>query len=149
MNGEGTAPELGRDTAAAAGARAIARRRMLAGGAALAAGALGAATGCAGAGTPAPAVSTEPAQLSLLWVTRPGEELLWSDEFPRLLSRQHPHIRTTMEMVPASGDYWGGLLTKVVSLTAAGTPPDASRNAGFNARQLRQNGLLKDLAGYP
>ena len=53
-----------------------------------------------------------------------------------------------MEMVPATGDYWGGLLTKVVSLTAAGTPPDASRNAGFNARQLLKSGMLKDLSGY-
>jgi ABC-type glycerol-3-phosphate transport system substrate-binding protein len=138
----------GTDRAAGPGAGTTGtRRRSLCAAAALAGGVLGAATGCAGAG-PAPAVSTAPAQLTLLWVTRPGEDALWSDEYPRLLGQRHPHIRTTMEMVPASGDYWGGLLTKVVSLTAAGTPPDASRNAGFNARQLLKSGMLKDLSGY-
>jgi ABC-type glycerol-3-phosphate transport system substrate-binding protein len=111
------------------------------------AGAAAAATGCAGPSSQAPATSRAPVQLSLLWVTRPGEETLWTDEYPRLLGKQHPHIRTTLEMVPATGDYWAGLLTKVVSLTAAGTPPDASRNAGFNARQLLKSGMLKDLAG--
>lgn len=129
-----------------AGRSASTRRWALGSACALAAGALGAATGCAGPA--APALSKAPAQLSLLWVTRPGEETLWSDEYPRLLSAQYPHVRTTLEMVPATGDYWGGLLTKVVSLTAAGTPPDASRNAGLNARQLLKSGMLKDLSGY-
>ena len=154
MNGiDGNADRPGQARSSAAMAvrqseRTLTRRRALGVAPALAAGVLGAATGCAGSSAQAPAVSKAPAQLSLLWVTRPGEETLWTDEYPRLLSRQYPHIRTTMEMVPASGDYWGGLLTKVVSLSAAGTPPDASRNAGFNARQLLKSGMLKDISGY-
>jgi multiple sugar transport system substrate-binding protein len=123
------------------------RRRFLGGAAALAAGTLGAATGCGGSAQTSTAAK-EPVTLSMLWVTRPGEEALWKDEYPRMLTKQHPNVTTSMEMVPASGDYWAGLLTKVVSLTAAGTPPDASRNAGYNARQLQKAGMMKDISSY-
>jgi ABC-type glycerol-3-phosphate transport system substrate-binding protein len=126
----------------------LSRRRVVAAGAAGASAAGLAVLGCAPAQPSGQGAPRAPVDMSFLWVTRPGEETLWSDEYPRLLARQHPHLRVAMEMVPASGDYWGGLLTKVVSLTAAGTPPDASRNAGFNARQLLKSGMLKDVAAY-
>src|SRR5687767_9017439 len=97
----------GGDHTRRAGGLAPTRRWALGGACRLVAGVLGAATGCAGPAAPAPALSKAPAQLSLLWVTRPGEETLWSDEYPRLLSTKYPHVRTTLEMVPATGDYWG------------------------------------------
>jgi ABC-type glycerol-3-phosphate transport system substrate-binding protein len=104
--------------------------------------------------TAAPAPATKPAtgakaiELKYLWVTRPGEETLWKETYPQVLSKYHPNITPAIETVPASGDYWGTLLTKIVAMTAAGSPPDVSRNAGFNAKQLEKSGLFRNIMDY-
>lgn len=105
------------------------------------------------AAKPTEAAAAKPApgkqvQLQFLWVTRPGEEALWKEVFPKLLEKYHPNIKVAIETVPASGSYWDQLLTKVISMTAAGTPPDGSRNAGYNARQLAKNGLFRNIMDY-
>lgn len=92
-----------------------------------------------------PAAAAKPADLKFLWVDRAGEDKLWSDVYPKLLEQHHPGIKVTFDSIPGDGGFWNNLKTKLFSMTAAGTPPDASRGPGYESRQFAKNGMFYDI----
>ncbi|MDR0878620.1 MAG: sugar ABC transporter substrate-binding protein, partial [Treponema sp.] len=90
------------------------------------------------------AASTPPVEISFMVMCNDQEFNTWT-KCVNLFMQQNPNIKVTMENVP--GD-WEGYGQKLMTLIAAGTPPDAGRVASLQMPQYSSMGQLLELSSY-
>jgi multiple sugar transport system substrate-binding protein len=123
------------------------RRGWFGGSGALAASSVLAACGARGGGTTEtqPQKALGPATVDFWMHTDQTFILMFNNILIPKFKEENPQLTLNLNVVPGS---WDPLYEKIISSTAAGTPPDANRGKEFWAPDLAETGMLENLDNW-